>query len=394
MFTSPADPWLASETAALVQRNGLVLRLDGRAMPDPASVFRTFARELSFPGYFGHNWDARVDCLHDWHGPGYGDQDLAILIEHADDLLESDFLGLFVSVLAQAARHANLRLDADGELDEWRQRIAQHFVFLLDRTAPAAFAEQAARGMDVAVALSDGRLLASLTDVDRPGGDPVSAPWVAGPLSFADEEILSGRSAEAVKLFRDRLGCSIHEALDILQSRSEYLRRKAGPAVAGALEVRRPSRNLSKCAGGALVVAQTCFSRCRLSTGSSRLPVVVPPTPAAVLDRPGRLGRASVEDRKTLVAVAVPDVPAVCVGVVIRFAPVLVRIRLGLPARVLRDPGVVVHGSAVHRQAQAAVPVDDLVPGRAGRVGLHVRAVPELIGVALAAELVEVLETR
>ncbi|MDX3804196.1 barstar family protein [Streptomyces sp. AK04-3B] len=100
VFTSPADSWLTSETAALVQRNGLVLRLDGREMRDPASVFRTFARELSFLGDFGHNWDALVDCLHNWHGPGQGNQDLAILIEHADDLLKSDFLGLFVSVLA------------------------------------------------------------------------------------------------------------------------------------------------------------------------------------------------------------------------------------------------------------------------------------------------------
>ncbi|MFD3676869.1 barstar family protein [Streptomyces sp. NPDC058613] len=226
LFTSPADSWLASETAALVQRNGLVLRLDGREMRDPASVFRTFARELSFLGYFGHNWDALVDCLHDWHGPGHGKQDLAILIEHADDLLKSDFLGLFVSVLVQAAWNSNLRLDGDGELDEWRQCIAQHFVFLLDHTAPVAFTEKAACGMDVAVALSDGRLLATLTDVDWPGGDPASAPWTAGPLSFADKEILSGMTIKAIKLFRDHLGCSIHEALDILQSRSEHLRRE------------------------------------------------------------------------------------------------------------------------------------------------------------------------
>ncbi|MER5757547.1 barstar family protein [Streptomyces sp. NPDC002088] len=226
VFTSPADPWLASETAALMQRNGLVLRLDGREMRDPASVFRTFAQELSFLGYFGHNWDALVDCLHDWHGPGHGNQDLAILIEHADDLLKSDFLGLFVSVLAQAAWNFNLRLDGDGELDEWRQRIAKHFVFLLDHTAPVAFTEKAARGMDVAVALSDGRLLVTLTDVDWPGGDPASAPWTAGPLSFADKEILSGMTIKAIKLFRDHLGCSIHEALDILQSRSEHLHRE------------------------------------------------------------------------------------------------------------------------------------------------------------------------
>ncbi|MFF8271712.1 barstar family protein [Streptomyces sp. NPDC016562] len=226
VFTSPADPWLASETAALVQRNGLVLRLAGREMLDPASVFRTFARELSFLGYFGHNWDALVDCLQDWHGPGHGNQDLAILIEHADDLLNSDFLGLFVSVLAQAAWNSNLRLDADGELDEWRPRTAQHFVFLLDHTAPAAFTEKAARDMDVAVALADGRLLVTLTDVDWPGGDPASAPWTAGPLSFADEEILSGMTIKGIKLFRDHLGCSIHEAAAILQSRSDHLVRQ------------------------------------------------------------------------------------------------------------------------------------------------------------------------
>ncbi|MFD3838847.1 barstar family protein [Streptomyces sp. NPDC058642] len=226
VFTSPADPWLASETAALMQRNGLVLRLDGREMRDPASVFRTFAQELSFLGSFGHNWDALVDCLHDWHGPGHGNQDLAILIEHADDLLTSDFLGLFVSVLAQAAWNSNLRLDGDGELDELRPRTAQHFVFLLDRTAPVAFTERTARGMDVAVALSDGRLLVTLTDVDWPSGDPALAPWRAGPLSFADKEILSGMTIEAVKLLRDHLGCSIHEALDILESRSEHLHRE------------------------------------------------------------------------------------------------------------------------------------------------------------------------
>ncbi|SEG92233.1 Barstar (barnase inhibitor) [Actinacidiphila yanglinensis] len=224
VFTSSSDPWLASETAALVQRNGLVLRLDGREMRDPASVFRTFARELSFLGCFGHNWDALVDCLHDWHGPGHGDQDLAILIEHADDLLTSDFLGLFVSVLAQAAWNSNLRLDADGEPHEGRQRFAQHFLFLLDRTAPVAFTEKAARGRDVAVALSDGRLLVTLTDVDWPGGDPASAPWTAGPLSFADEEIRSGMTLTAIKSFRDQLGCSIHEGLDIVRSRSAFLR--------------------------------------------------------------------------------------------------------------------------------------------------------------------------
>ncbi|MGW7647298.1 barstar family protein [Streptomyces bobili] len=42
-----------------------------------AGIFRTFAQELSFLGYFGHNWDALVDCLDDWPGPGHGNEDLA-----------------------------------------------------------------------------------------------------------------------------------------------------------------------------------------------------------------------------------------------------------------------------------------------------------------------------
>jgi hypothetical protein len=224
VFTSAADPWLASETTALVQRDGLVLRLDGREMRDAASVFRTFARELSFVGYFGHNWMALVDCLQDWHGPGHGTQDLAILIDHADGLLEADFLGMLVSAFVDAAFKSNLRLDADGELDEWRQRTAQHFVFLLDHTAPVAFTETAARGVDVAVALSEGRLLATLTD--WPGSDSGSGPWTAGPLAFADDEILNGMVLRGIKLFRDRLGCSIHEGMDVFHSRYEYLRRE------------------------------------------------------------------------------------------------------------------------------------------------------------------------
>ncbi len=188
VFTSADDPWFVSETAALVARNGLVLRLDGRELRDAQSLFRTFARELSFVGYFGHNWHALVDCLHDWHGPGHGAQDLAIVIDHADSLQNAEFLGLLVSVLAQAAWHSNLRLDADGNLDEdWGPRIAQHFVLLLDDTSPAAFTAAASRGMDVAVALADGRLLATLTDDDWPGGDPACAPWTAGPPTFADE---------------------------------------------------------------------------------------------------------------------------------------------------------------------------------------------------------------
>ncbi|PWI20144.1 hypothetical protein DI272_42795 [Streptomyces sp. Act143] len=168
------DPWVTAETVALRARGGQVFRLDGRQLPDPDAVFTSFARALSFPGHFGHNWDALVDCLHDRHGHGGSTQGVAVLVDHADALGHADFLGLFVSVLCQAAWQANLRLDADG-LPQDLPAFALHFVLLLDDTAPAAFAVAVAGGMDVRVALDEGRLTATLTAEDWPAA--------AGPVA-------------------------------------------------------------------------------------------------------------------------------------------------------------------------------------------------------------------
>ncbi|MFF7216009.1 barstar family protein [Streptomyces sp. NPDC008238] len=62
-----------------MERGGLFFRLDGGELTHPIALFRTFARELSFADYFGHNWDALADCLHDWHGPGHGEPDVAVV---------------------------------------------------------------------------------------------------------------------------------------------------------------------------------------------------------------------------------------------------------------------------------------------------------------------------
>jgi hypothetical protein len=76
-----------------------------------------------------------------------------------------------MSVLCQAAWHANLQLDADGTPHEHPTPFALHFVVLLSRTAPVALTEAAARGADVGVTCTDGRLTATLTGDDRPGAD-------------------------------------------------------------------------------------------------------------------------------------------------------------------------------------------------------------------------------
>ncbi|MFG2974931.1 barstar family protein [Streptomyces sp. NPDC048331] len=180
-FTRADDPWVARAEADLLARDGLVLRIAGGELDTEACVYRTFARDLGFIGYFGHNWDAMVDCLGDWHGPGHGKRDVAVIIDAADDLLGADFLGVFVSTLARGAWRANFMVDGDGDPDEWRDPFALHFVLLLDRAEPAAFARKVvSRDTDLREAVVDGRLLVTLTDVDRPGGDPVWPP-VDGP---------------------------------------------------------------------------------------------------------------------------------------------------------------------------------------------------------------------
>ncbi|WP_406443184.1 barstar family protein [Streptomyces sp. NBC_01613] len=216
---------MAAETATLHEQGGLVLRLDGRDLLEPVSLFRAFARELSFPGYFGHNWDALVDCLHDWHGPGHRQQSVAILIDGADDLLGAEFLGLFVSVLCQAAWRANLQLDADGTPHEDRAPFALHFVFLLDHTPPTAFEEAASKGTDVGVALANGRLTATLTGADRPGADPVSDSNGTAQLPVAGE-FLMRLDSRMLEYFRDmaeemvsRFGISRAEAVARINER-------------------------------------------------------------------------------------------------------------------------------------------------------------------------------
>ncbi|MFE3761830.1 barstar family protein [Streptomyces sp. NPDC059104] len=178
-FTPSADPWAAAAEEELRAAGGIVLRLDGEELHEAGCLHRAFARELGFPGYYGHNWDAMVDCLGDWHGPGHGKQDVAVLIDGADALLGAEFLGVFVWALAAGAWRANFMVDADGDPyeEKYGTPFALHFVFLLDRTPPEAFAGAvAAADPDLAVAVVDGRLVVTLTDAEWPGGDPVWPP--------------------------------------------------------------------------------------------------------------------------------------------------------------------------------------------------------------------------
>lgn len=57
--------------------------IDGSACRTRANLFAEFARALSFPHHFGHNWDALTDCLRDT-GP------VTVYIAHAAEVLADE----------------------------------------------------------------------------------------------------------------------------------------------------------------------------------------------------------------------------------------------------------------------------------------------------------------
>ncbi|MFD8321970.1 barstar family protein [Kitasatospora purpeofusca] len=79
-----------------------------------AALFAEWARALSFPGYFGHNWDAFEECLNDAILPpgaaaaGAADTRLLVLVTDADALLADEppaQLALLLDILDAVADH-------------------------------------------------------------------------------------------------------------------------------------------------------------------------------------------------------------------------------------------------------------------------------------------------
>ena len=88
---------------AAESRGYAVFRVDLTGAADKAQLLGALALAMEFPTWFGHNWDALLDCLSDfsWRpADGY-----LILLEHCDGIhgrAEGDFVTL-MRILSQAA---------------------------------------------------------------------------------------------------------------------------------------------------------------------------------------------------------------------------------------------------------------------------------------------------
>ncbi|WP_133885448.1 barstar family protein [Streptomyces sp. BK208] len=169
-ITSTSEPWVVfaphgsvvvqEQLSQLKRSGGRCYYFDARDLLDERAIHQSFAEALRFPGYYGYNWDALVDCLDDLCGEVTGGVGVAVVIQDADRLLAAEHFPLFVSVLCQGADRANSSVDLDGcPLD--RPAVSEHFVFEFREFDPGKV-RRLVEQPDLIVSQTDGFVGASL----------------------------------------------------------------------------------------------------------------------------------------------------------------------------------------------------------------------------------------
>jgi RNAse (barnase) inhibitor barstar len=72
--------------------NSILFKIDGKYCDTKEKLFNTFSDILSFPSYFGKNWDAFNDCIHDleWIKNKTGKDKINIYICNLSEILKDD----------------------------------------------------------------------------------------------------------------------------------------------------------------------------------------------------------------------------------------------------------------------------------------------------------------
>lgn len=136
-FLEGAEDFIERALEDFSGRGGKIFRLDATGLTSEEKVFQQFSSNLSFPGYFGRNWDAFVDCLSRVHGDWHGGKDMVFIFDNAEVLVQVDFLGILSSCISEAAENSNLQLDTDGD-PTGVEAVAQNFIFLIEDGALAS----------------------------------------------------------------------------------------------------------------------------------------------------------------------------------------------------------------------------------------------------------------
>jgi RNAse (barnase) inhibitor barstar len=84
----PAVRVLAGEAALPAAVSDEVrARIEGAEIGSEEQLFAALARALSFPSWFGRNWDALLDCLRDVGGGDQRPAAVTLVVEDAGELL-------------------------------------------------------------------------------------------------------------------------------------------------------------------------------------------------------------------------------------------------------------------------------------------------------------------
>jgi barstar (barnase inhibitor) len=108
-------PVFVDDVSTLPIEHAFVLKVK-KGIQSKADLLLNYEIEGSFPGYFGHNWDALLDCLRDFSWVSQK----RIIIAHDDLPLKNDEEGLriYLEILETAVK-------------DWNVTGKSHLLFLL-----------------------------------------------------------------------------------------------------------------------------------------------------------------------------------------------------------------------------------------------------------------------
>ncbi|MBD0422937.1 barstar family protein [Streptomyces sp. TRM S81-3] len=111
--------------------------MSGQDMVDADGVFTQFYEHLRLPDYFGWNWDALRDCLHDFHWLPAAH--ILLTIDAAESILQemNDERRSFYRMLSGAAKYWAAKADLPGQ-----DKVTFRTVLLCDPGMEAALRAQ------------------------------------------------------------------------------------------------------------------------------------------------------------------------------------------------------------------------------------------------------------